>query len=154
MREELERRLGTEFPFMRQSKDEWVHCDCGDGWYDLIRELCKSISERYTRDGKTPDITVLQVKEKYGELRFYYEHEKMLRKADILDFPTEKDTRSMQNNKAARQLREDIGEIVWQFEDRSSMVCEECGSAGETRTDLFQIRTLCGDCYAKLKERL
>ena len=36
----------------------------------------------------------------------------------------------------ARRLREDIGEIVWQFEDRSSMVCEECGFAGETRTVL------------------
>lgn len=67
MREELERRLGIEFPFMRESGDEgesytvsevsssykdrncersfryeWVHCDCGDGWYELIRELCRS----------------------------------------------------------------------------------------------------------------
>lgn len=179
MREELERRLGIEFPFMRESGDEgesytvsevsssykdrncersfryeWVHCDCGDGWYELIRELCRSISERYERDGKRADITVLQVKEKYGELRFYYEHGRTPHKADTLDFPAEGGMRSMQNDEAERQLREEIGEIVQQFEDRSSMICEECGSAGETRTDLPWMRTLCEECYAKLSERL
>lgn len=39
--------------------------ECGDGWFDLIDELSRQITE------VEPDVKAFQVKEKFGTLRFY-----------------------------------------------------------------------------------
>jgi hypothetical protein len=43
--------------------------EVNDGWYDLIYELCNDL-ENIGKEEKI-DILVLQVKEKFGGLRFY-----------------------------------------------------------------------------------
>lgn len=43
--------------------------DCGDGWFDIINELSRKITEIDEREGVTTEAA--QVKEKYGTLRFY-----------------------------------------------------------------------------------
>ena len=66
--------------------------DCGDGWYDLIDTLCGEIQhhidnrkrnrevilKKETFDSNTlpeeiPQVVAVQVKEKFGSLRFYYD---------------------------------------------------------------------------------
>lgn len=42
---------------------------CGDGWYELIRSLCKEIQEYSERTGE--QVVAIQVKEKFGGLRVY-----------------------------------------------------------------------------------
>lgn len=42
---------------------------CNDGWYELLRVLCFSITEHCKNKGTT--VSVRQVKEKFGGLRFY-----------------------------------------------------------------------------------
>lgn len=70
MRKELQDKLYEDFPNLYAQKDLdmtktcmcWGIC-CGDGWYDLLREL----SEKLEPLG----VQATQVKEKFGGLRFY-----------------------------------------------------------------------------------
>jgi len=47
--------------------------ECCDGWYDLIRECVESIHKELLtwKEEDRVDFTVLQIKEKFGTLRFY-----------------------------------------------------------------------------------
>lgn len=85
MKHELELRLAEEFPFMRRKRslveqrnngyisDRYsaFGCECADGWYELIRNLCREITEVYEKHNRDVDIVIDQVKEKYGTLRFF-----------------------------------------------------------------------------------
>lgn len=44
---------------------EYAYPECGDGWYELLNELCQKLME------VDPECIASQVKEKYGTLRFY-----------------------------------------------------------------------------------
>lgn len=64
--------LMEAFPMLYRGADEGpqknLMCfgfECGDGWYDLIFELSRQISEL------SPMTKAFQVKEKFGTLRFY-----------------------------------------------------------------------------------
>lgn len=43
---------------------------CGDGWFALIDQLCTNLQECVDA-GTIPQPVAVQVKEKFGELRFY-----------------------------------------------------------------------------------
>ena len=98
MREELDNKLCTEYPkiFVNRHGDmkETLMCwgfACGDGWYNILNALCFNIQsyidwqnerrERLLKDNpynhKIPDevqqVVAVQVKEKFGTLRFYYD---------------------------------------------------------------------------------
>ena len=45
-------------------------CDCGDGWLNLIDDLCEKLQSQTDKHG-APQLEALQVKEKFGGLRFY-----------------------------------------------------------------------------------
>jgi hypothetical protein len=45
--------------------------ECGDGWFDIINELCAEISAHITA-GEMPAVVATQVKSKVGSLRFYF----------------------------------------------------------------------------------
>jgi len=70
--------------------------ECGDGWFDLIYGLCSKIKEIY------PGVKVVQVKEKFGGLRFYIEKAP----AVIYDF-------------------------IDDAEKESEGICEICGKSGQ-----------------------
>lgn len=46
---------------------------CGDGWYILLHKLCNSIDFETEIHGTRPVVAV-QVKDKFGGLRFYTDH--------------------------------------------------------------------------------
>jgi hypothetical protein len=87
MRKELQDRLYEKYPEIFKNKDgdskETLMCFgicCGDGWYFLINNLCKSIKnyvEWKNRVAKPEEdqcgisVVAEQVKQKYGSLRFY-----------------------------------------------------------------------------------
>lgn len=68
MKESLELKLQKEFEFMERKGNETLYqqygCECGDGWYDLIRRMCIELA---AIGGFQP----LQIKQKYGTLRVY-----------------------------------------------------------------------------------
>lgn len=77
MRMELEEKLVKDFPALFKGKDKPVTeslmafgCECDDGWYPVIRNVCHAIYEHIQDTNQEFEFT--QVKEKYGGLRIYY----------------------------------------------------------------------------------
>lgn len=77
--------------------------ECHDGWYDILEPVIMYIADYNT---KHPDNTISlhQVKEKYGTLRFYV---------------------SIDN--------EDLDKLIQTAEEQSETSCEECGKPGMLR---------------------
>lgn len=166
MREDLELQLEKDFPFMKRNKSESEHsiysqwgCECADGWYTLIHELCQAITDRYEKEGVPVDMTVLQIKEKFASLRFYYTYEKQsAHSVQALDFFGKESIRLIPGDKnsdpSMKKLRSDIAEIVSAFESKSQEICEFCGEKGAVRKDLNWIKTLCDRCYKNCLENI
>lgn len=105
MKEELQQRLWHRFSFM-----DGVICECGDGWYQLIYTLCVQIENVFTKRGYAiKDFTVLQVKEKFGGLRFY-----------------------------TGSTFEEIFALIERTERKSFVTCEVCGDPGEVQPGYWQ----------------
>ena len=111
--------------------------ECGDGWYGIIDNLSANI-ERSIRawQKENPDIKekhprVVQVKEKFGGLRFYMRYPSGFDKAFYDKFEHE---------------------LIGPAEELSEKTCEFCGEEGKRRPGGW-IKTLCETCYNKRKER-
>lgn len=85
----------------------------GPGWWNIIQLLCFNIQTYLDNNTDVPQVTATQVKEKFGELRFYYDG----------------------GDKQIQQM-------VFDAEDLSVKTCEMCGNSGTRRTG-FWIKTLC-----------
>lgn len=50
---------------------------CGEGWWPILEKLCSNIQSHIDWKNKQakviPQVTVAQIKEKFGGLRFYYD---------------------------------------------------------------------------------
>jgi hypothetical protein len=47
---------------------------CSEGWWPILESLCASIQNHIDwKKGECPQVTVAQIKEKFGGLRFYYD---------------------------------------------------------------------------------
>lgn len=90
--------------------------ECEAGWYPLIEELSEKI-QKHIDETDADQVTVSQVKEKYGGLRYY------LHNGD--DF---------------------IYDLISEYEKKSMKTCEKCGKPGELRTERPWIKTLCDKC--------
>lgn len=88
MREDLDKALCEKYPkiFRDRNGDMTQTAMCwgfpGDGWYNILDMLCGAIQDRcdnvkHYRDGKMvpvcEQVVAVQVKEKFGTLRFYFE---------------------------------------------------------------------------------
>ena len=71
MNPDLTQKLLDKYPKLFSNQQFWGF-ECGDGWYDILDNLCGAITQ-YTHD---PDeVYVDQIKEKFGKLRFYLSRE-------------------------------------------------------------------------------
>jgi hypothetical protein len=113
MKDELDKLLCERYPKMFANRNSSMQesCmywgfECGDGWFDLIDELCGSIQRYIDQNPRlnVPQVVVEQVKEKFGALRFYVSG------GDDL-------TRGM----------------IWFAESMSGRICETCGKPGKRR---------------------
>ena len=147
MTKTLEDKLQNDFPFMKRGEEhkkqqdesgestpyDYFGCEVSDGWYSILYGMCEEITAAYERAGIPIDLKPVQVKEKFGELCFYYGFEDQAPDKMRDDTP----------------LRKEIGEIVEKWEEKSTTVCDMCGKPGELRTDLWWVLTLCDDCYRR-----
>jgi len=83
----------------------------GEGWYPIIADLVREIREIDERLGKKSQ--VLQIKEKFGALRFYLD-----------------------------DMSEEYREVVSRAENKSLETCEDCGAPGKMYSDGWML-TLC-----------
>lgn len=161
MKDELEIKLQEDFPFMKQNRVDSERntyrrfgCECSSGWYRLIDSLCKEITEKYAEYKLPVDIVVLQVKEKFATLRFYYEYKDAPRALHALDFIGVGSIRfnpEHSEEEPKQRLRNEIAKIVRKYEKKSASVCEICGAAdnnAERRNmSRYYVRTVCDKCY-------
>lgn len=117
MNKELTNQLIEAYPDMfgepkRGPLKRRFHIECGDGWFNILKSLCDDIHAMRPR--------VLQIKEKFGGLRFY------------ASFPSDYGD---QGWKRVRQAEEE----AWQ-------TCESCGNPGEMKIIEGWRYTLCQLC--------
>lgn len=134
MNAENEKKLLTDFPKlysqyhlpMTKTAMMWGW-ECGDGWFDLIYELSKKISEL------DPKAEATQVKEKFGKLRFC----------------VMSDSDSEYEDKSAKIIG-----LLSEYEDKSAETCERCGDTetARTRDDDGWLVTLCEKCMKEYKK--
>lgn len=128
MKPELEEKLNKKFPDIFPEKSFGssgypdkpriikFHCSCGDGWFELIYDMCKKIKSITKLKGV---VVAQQVKEKFGGLRFYiYSHPKN------------------------EQIGNKIYTLINDAAAKSFTTCEICGAPGK-RNKTGWLSTLC-----------
>ncbi len=160
MQEHLQEALSGEFPFMRrgpsveEQRKQWggvrdlygaFGLDIGDGWYQLIKDMCEEIAAAYEAEGAAVDLVVDQVKEKFGTLRFYYHHEGQ--NVAIHAFDCLSGGLSLGIRPVSSDLHQKVAQIIDNYEEKSAHICEVCGEPGSLRTDLEWVLTLCNEHY-------
>lgn len=121
MRDELFEQLKKEFPKLYRDLSE---IECRDGWYNVIRDLSVKL-EKLIEGMENPSTSAeylpaaIQVKQKFGGLRFY--------------MTTETD---------------DMFDAIRLAEHFSYHTCEECGAPGQPTEDSW-IVTLCREHWPK-----
>ena len=130
MKTELDELLCKRYPKMMANRNKGMQetcmCwgfACGDGWFNILDQLMGNIQhhidwkqeqkEKYNRGEGCTQVTLDQVKEKFGTLRFYYTGGD-----DVIDG------------------------MVRMAESMSGVTCEECGSPGK-RVGGGWVTTLC-----------
>ena len=124
MKQELDKLLCERYPKMMVNRNlpmqETCMCwgfECGDGWFNILDQLMGNIQHHIDWKNKKEEVvaqvTLDQVKEKFGTLRFYYTGGD-----DVIDG------------------------MVRMAESMSGVTCEECGNLGK-RIGGGWVTTLC-----------
>lgn len=128
MNEKLEMQLVTKYPKIFRDYKGDIHktclyfgLECGSGWYGLIDRLCKRITE-LDPEG---NCYAVQVKEKFGGLRFYISGG-----------------------------TDDIYDVLEAAEEESYKICEDCGEPGTAKSLNNWISTLCDTCRSSNENRI
>lgn len=109
MKKELDELLYQRYPLIfserhgspRETAMIWGFA-CEDGWFDLIDTLCERL-QFWTDHNHAPQVVAVQVKEKWGGLRFYLR----------------------------REASEEQRGMIWMAYAMSFRLCEQCGKPGE-----------------------
>jgi hypothetical protein len=115
MKKELYNILKNKYPKLLPNLSWGI--ECGDGWFDLLDELLYKID-------KVATVTIVQIKEKFGTLRFYY-HVCSTTPGDTMNY---------------------IRRTVNKAEQSSGWICETCGDIGELRKTNGWWRCICEKC--------
>lgn len=120
MNKENMEKIVEDFPEMfydpqrgPQKFKPWQVIYCGDGWFDIVYNLCQEIHPMRAK--------VMQIKEKFGGLRFY------------CSFPKDYSELGYTHIRKAETL-------AWE-------TCEDCGEPGELRIHNGWRLVNCQTCY-------
>jgi hypothetical protein len=133
MSPEKDDKLCKDFPLLyadrHRSMTETCMCwgfTCNDGWYDIIYRLSAKLESLIEAcdpvEGEKP--RAVQVKEKFGSLRFY------------MSFNTD-----------------EMSDLIREAEKESDITCEDCGKPGRLWGKSW-LRTNCQECESKIKKEL
>jgi len=129
--QDLDKKLCEKYPKIFKDRHgdpkQTLMCfgfECGDGWYSILDALCSNIQHHidwnnqnhakgFKQYKEVPQVVAVQIKEKFGGLRFYY---------DGGD--------------------DHISGMVRMAESWADRTCEECGGPGYARRGGW-IKTLC-----------
>jgi hypothetical protein len=130
MRDELADKLRQAAPLLYRNTD--VHqyhlgtnppfnFECGDGWFELLKDASVRIEallkQSLIEGASIDDLTrAVQVKEKFGTLRFYVD-----------------------------SATDEVHAIISEAENLSEVTCEQCGARGRMRGKRWYY-TACNEC--------
>jgi|14BtaG_2_1085337.scaffolds.fasta_scaffold52394_3 hypothetical protein len=130
MKQELQDKLFEAFPLIFAEKDLSMQescmywgIACGDGWFDLVWDLCADLQIVADMD-LIPQPVAAQVKEKFGGLRF-----------------------------CLNSHNDAVGALVGAAEELAWNTCENCGSTEDIKTTRGYISRLCAPCFGTIEER-
>jgi hypothetical protein len=98
--------------------------ECGDGWNKLIYDCTKEIA----KIDKNKIIRVVQIKEKFGSLRYYYQEQ------------------NHPNHILSNKDYDKINGIIFKYEKISAKTCEMCGRKGKIKSVNGWLACLCPKC--------
>lgn len=133
MSPENQEKLYKKFPQLYRSNQSPLGdfgIECNDGWFQLLYSLSGKIDTIF-RSSKLSEENypeVVQVKEKFGGLRFYVEN-------------------------IHPSIRDEINRVIDIFENHSVETCELCGRNGSLRNDRRWIKTLCEEHNKPIESR-
>ena len=113
----------------------------GAGWHPIVMRLMASI-DKMLSDELAAGFRVVQIKEKFGGLRFYWQVSKVTGEEDEDDWLPE-----AEEDEHRAELAHRISLLTQEAEDKCEKRCETCGEPGELRPGGW-LRTLC-DRHAK-----
>jgi len=126
--DKFHKEMETKFPKM--FSEPYGGFACGEGWWPILRSLCGQIqhhidwhNKNHEKHPVVPQVTVNQIKEKFGGLRFYYSG------GD-----------------------DAIGGMVRMAESWAGHTCEDCGNRATKETSGW-IKTVCDKHYEEHEER-
>lgn len=122
MSPELEKIFFEKYPALYKKDILPFGIECGDGWFMLIDQLSQHI-DSYRDSNNVPPVTVTQVKEKFGGLRFY------ITGGDNF-----------------------VDGLIAFAETLSYKICENCGTTFNVGKTSGWIQVLCQDCAKKQKK--
>lgn len=115
------KRMEEQYPKIFEG--QYGGFSCGPGWYPILEKLCANIQshidwkneqfEKYGREAAVLQVVAVQIKEKFGGLRFYY-----------------------------NGGDDNVRGMVRMAEAWADSSCEDCGAPGQRRNGGW-IRTLC-----------
>ncbi len=121
MTDEQENYLRTVYPKIFPEGTRDIYCD--EGWFPILTMLCRNIQSYLDWKPEVPQVVVAQIKEKFGELRFYY---------DGGD--------------------EYIRGLASMAEAMSEITCERCGARGQSRQGGW-LKVLCDEHHQEREKR-
>lgn len=117
------------------SKDNWTYCtpytyteldSFPEGWFKAFgHEMLEEIRDDCIKNNFLYDLRILEIKEKYGGLRFY-----------IGSIP----------------MDSKLFEIISKYENMSFNYCERCGRPTTTKEEGSMMWTICDDCKKRIEE--
>lgn len=71
MNAEKIQQLAMDYPHLFPQGADGITIFCGDGWFNIIYQLCGEIMSILHTLPQLPYMKIIQIKEKFGTLRFY-----------------------------------------------------------------------------------
>ena len=98
--------------------------EIGKGWMPLVTELLDKIQYLVDNNPEYSELQVIQVKEKFAQLRVYLNY-----------------------------YYKEIEDIIDEYEEKSCYICEVCGEKGEIRNINNWYTALCDKHYAEYSKK-
>lgn len=99
--------------------------EIGEGWMSLVIELLDKIQHLVDNNPEYSDLQILQIKEKYSQLRVYLNY-----------------------------YYKEIEDLIDEYEEKSAYICEVCGDEGIIRDLHGWYTTLCDKHYQERLDRI
>ena len=141
----LIRQLVAEHPALFRGEPPYVWSFVTGGWYPIVDELCSEIEVLLGPSG-CADFSVVQVKEKFASLSFYYRYPA----EETPDQPSILAADGVQRLRSGAALdvegnRAKLRTLVDHADERCAATCQRCGAPGHRRNLGGWLATLCDE---------